>query len=125
MALIIGLFDDSKALQKGLEALQNADLSGDIVEVIEDRSAISPETGESGPVAVAPSGTGGTAPMGTIAAAPFGMKASYLDRLGEAKDFFIQAIEEGGCAVILESRNDEKIVGILQRAGAQQVYNNA
>lgn len=125
MALIVGLFDDSQSLQKGLEALQKAELSDDIVEVIEDSEAISPKAGESGPVAVAPSGTGGTAPMGTIAAAPFGMKASYLDRLGESKDFFIRAIKQGGCAVVLESRNEEKIESILQRAGAQQVYNNA
>jgi hypothetical protein len=122
MALIIGLFDDSKSLQKGLEALQNADLSDDIVEVVEDSEAISTDTG---PVAVAPSGTGGTAPMGSVAAAPFGMKASYLDRLGESKDFFIRAIKQGGCAVVLESRDEEKIESILQRAGAQQVYNNA
>jgi hypothetical protein len=121
MALIIGLFEDTQQLQKGLEALQDADVADDIVQVVESQDALTPE---GGPVAVAPSGTGGGAPMGAVAAAPFGMKAAYLERLGDARDFFVRAIEQGGCAVILESRDDEKVAAILQRAGAQQVYNN-
>ncbi len=152
MATVAAIFDDSVALEKAVSNLQSAGLGDDIVEVNENRDAdTAPERTETpndtgtgtfssdndiGGIGVPPiagaggliggggsGGTQGTAPiLGGFFGRGDGTGLGRLDSLGDDAEPFRLAAQRGGKLIILETNDVNTAVSVLQRAGAQQVY---
>lgn len=137
MATVAAIFDDERALEQAVNALESAGLGDDIVQIEEGREADSaPETSETPgddvtlpPIAATGGFLGGgnataqgAAPLlGTAFAADSGVGAR-LDDMGDAAEPFRLAAEQGGKLLFLETRKVAEAVAALEGAGAQQIY---
>lgn len=123
MATVVGLFNDYDTLQKALGKLEAAGLADDIVETLDQGEQA--ERAEE----VVPPLTGGAMTARGVRGAPLAINFrgafGYLDRLGEAGEFFKESVQDGGRLIILETRKDEEAMRILEEAGAEQTDSSA
>ena len=139
MATVAAIFDDSDALEKAVNALQDAGLGDDITEVDENthsdtapettQTADDAETAEVGAVPVAGAGLAGGGAVGAASlAGGAGMMGGadgsddHLGKLGSGAEPFRQALEHGGKVLMLETNDVDKAVSTLRSAGAQEIY---
>jgi hypothetical protein len=122
MATVVGLFNDYDTLQKALGKLEGAGLADDIVETL-DQSEQAAQTEEVMPPA------GGAMTARGVRSAPLAINFrgafNYLDKLGEAGEFFKESVQDGGRLVILETKKDEEAMSILADAGAEHTDSSA
>ncbi len=137
MATVAAIFDDSVALEKAVNALTDAGLGDDIVDISENQHADTPpeqsETpGATDEVGFMPAAGAGLVGSGAAGAAPiagigiFGGNddptGGHLDKLGDDAEPFRLAAQHGGKLMILETDDVAKAVSTLQSAGAQELY---
>ena len=138
MATVAAIFDDSDALEKAVNALSDAGLGDDIIDVEENQhaddapettqTAGDAETAEAGAIPIAGAGLAGG---GAVGATPLAAGAAYmgdgdsnshLDRLGNDAEPFRLALEHGGKLLMMETNDVDTAVSTLRSAGASEIY---